>query len=92
MKFQRSVVWCSCGTHAISVERCKFGKDIETDIQLWSSINIAEHTRLIDRIRDAWAALRGKLYLDGICMDDEGEVMKLIEALQKKPEQWTDEE
>jgi len=92
MKWQRSVIWCSCGSHAISIDRWKSEIGVDTSIQLWESKGMRDHKKLRDRISDAWAALRGVLYLDGICLEDESEVQKLIEALQKEPTNWQDEE
>lgn len=92
MKWQRSIIWCSCGSHAISIDRWKREAGVDTSIQLWQEKDMKSHTRLRDRISDAWAALRGVLYLDGIFLEDEGEVQKLIEALQKEPKNWEDVE
>ena len=95
MKFKRSVVWCSCGCHAISIERVKYDGEVvgsETNIQLWQQPGMMDHTRLLDRIKDAWWALRGKLNVDYICLDGEAEVQKLVTALQEEPHNWKDEE
>lgn len=92
MKFQRSIIFCSCGSHAISIDRWKSDIGVDTSIQLWEERGMSNHTKLRDRIHDAWAALRGVLYCDGIFLEDEGEVKKLIEALQKEPTNWQDEE
>lgn len=89
---QRSIIWCQCGSHAISIDRWKSSVGVDTNIEIWNVRGMDSHRKLRDRIRDALAALRGKLYHDGVCLEDEGEVQKLIEALQKEPTSWEDEE
>lgn len=92
MKWQRSVVWCSCGSHALAIGRDKIDGKIYTELQFFTADSSESHNSLAYRVRSAWAALRGVLYLDGICLEDENEVQKLIEALQKEPTNWEDEE
>jgi uncharacterized protein YutE (UPF0331/DUF86 family) len=76
----RDVIWCSCGAHMISVEKEVWGKSHETYVNLWNQKGM-NNDGLRSRLRRAWAALRGILYHDGVCLDDE-EVENLIKALQ----------
>ena len=82
----RVVTWCDCGSHAVSVEREMFNGVVETFVQFWTA-GVLKNSRL----RMAWAALRGELYHDGVCLRDE-DVARVIAALQAKPKEAPDAE
>lgn len=88
MAWNRVVIWCDCGAHALSVEREVWRnpdgskEPPETNLQFWKMDGVSR----AGRIRTAWAALRGKLYHDGVCLKED-EVSRLIDALRALPKE-----
>lgn len=66
----------------LSVEKWKWSDQdwVETNISLWGMKRMEDNS-LRERIRRAWAALRGKLWYDEVCLNEE-DVKRLIEVLQ----------
>jgi hypothetical protein len=90
---KRSVIWCDCGEHALSIEREKWFDDdkkieavIYTNLQFWNAGYLIDpHNSFKNRVRCAWAALNGKLYRDGIIINNEKDVQKIVKLLQEEP-------
>lgn len=60
---------CECCTHALSVTDFNTGESPEPDLEiaLWGRRYAGDSFR--SRVRDAWRALRGRLYTDNILLD-----------------------
>jgi hypothetical protein len=99
MGWKRSVIWCECGKHALTIEREKWFDDdkkveanIYTNLQFWNAgYSLDPHNSFRNRIKCAWAALRGELYKDGIILNNDNDIKKIIDALQAEPTNWEED-
>lgn len=80
-------IFCSCGTHAISIYKSKLDEDnIDTNISLWrDNASSWSHYSLWNRIIFAFNILfKKKFFADAIVLDKET-VKELIDVLQSIP-------
>lgn len=85
MNNKRNIAWCDCGTHAIAVEKDKYGDDdiVSTSISLWSlGSGTWASEKLFDKLRRAWRAFKGIPDVDNAILNQK-EVEKLIDILKE---------